>query len=117
VQNHARLKRIVRPHSERTVRAAPTPLWLKAIAWVTWLAVVGASVAAGLLLLAFGLQAPDHPVATPVAHLRITVTATGLGIPFLISLFCMAKSQLAIGLSLAILMFPIMLVVAYVFGA
>lgn len=90
---------------------------LKALAWLTWLVVVGASVAAGLLLLAFGLQAPDHPVATPVAHLRIAVTAVGLGIPFLISLICMAKSQLALGLSFALLMFPFMFLVGYVFGA
>jgi hypothetical protein len=90
---------------------------LKILAWFAWLAVVGASAGAGLMLLAFGLQAPDHPVAAPIANLRITVTAAGLGIPFAISLGCMAKSRLGFGLLFALLMFPFMFLVGLVFGA
>ena len=89
---------------------------MKIVAWIAWLIVVGASVAAGFVLLMFGLSGPDHPVAAHIASRRIAVTVLGLAIPFTISIGFMVKSRFGYGLLFALLMFPLMFWVGLMLG-
>lgn len=63
---------------------------------------------AGILLLGFGLQAPDHPLASELVFRRTTAVLGGLAIPFIASLVFMAKSRFGYGLLFALIMFPFM---------
>lgn len=86
---------------------------MKILAWIFWVLLVGGSGFISVILLAFGLQAPDHPVRGSDFILNLSLCV--FGILTVVSFVAMCFKKYAIGLPIAIFLLPSIILTFYLF--